>query len=169
MSRFAFRFVVIAAFVQSGCTYKSRPDKIPTPLRSALESAASLELLSLNPLQPLEAKSDDFHHFRVLGKTSISDPATVRKIVTAFESGVSDYDGVPASCFNPRHGIRIDDGAHRTDLVICFECEQVEVFVDGIGLNDLLISQSPRDVFDDTLKDAGIEPAPARFGDRGPN
>ena len=61
-----------------------------------------------------------------------------------------------AGCFNPRHGIRLIGGGETTDLVICFECLQVQVFVDGRRPGGFLTSASPQPAFDQVLLAAGI-------------
>jgi hypothetical protein len=60
--------------------------------------------------------------------------------------------GIPAQCFNPRHAIHAQNGEHRVDLLICFECGQIESWVDGGKMGVTLVSGSPQATFDPLLK-----------------
>ena len=127
---------------------------IPYPAREILEHADRFELLSLSPEHLREPAKNDFHGFRVLGQTSITSTEIRRKLVAAFELGVSENDGVIAACFNPRHGIRVVHRGKQADFVICFECRQVRVVGEGAG--EFLVSNSPQPVFDKVLGDAHV-------------
>ena len=61
-----------------------------------------------------------------------------------------------AMCFNPRHGIHVVRGETVHDLVICFECLQVEVFENGQPAKGFLVSDSPQSVFEDALRAANV-------------
>lgn len=59
-------------------------------------------------------------------------------------------------CFHPRHGIHLTRADQVTDLVICFECNQVKVFVDAQSSEGFFTTSSPHEVFDNALKEAGL-------------
>ena len=62
------------------------------------------------------------------------------------------------SCFDPRHAIAVKYEGKSLYLSICFQCNQVFVYVDG--QNDVALrfytSDTPEPVFDDVLKAAGV-------------
>jgi hypothetical protein len=60
-------------------------------------------------------------------------------------------------CFLPRHGIRVKHAGKVADFVICFECNNVRVYVDGGAETEFLVSDSPAKMFNDILKDAGVK------------
>ena len=101
----------------------------PAEVVKALESAEEFELLSLDPDFRNSDKSEKgFHEYKVLGKTKVKDKKDRKKLVEALKKGVKDSEGMVAACFNPRHGIRVKAEKDKTvDLVICFECLQIEV------------------------------------------
>jgi hypothetical protein len=139
-------------------------DKIPAPVRTALEQAQELELLSLEPKRPDPSFADDENRRSVLGKTRITNDATLSKILTALDAGARPDKLSPAFCFEPQHAIRIKHSGKTLYLVMCFECQQVKVFVDDepeVKLN-FLINSSPELVFDEVLKAAGIPLAEKR-------
>lgn len=122
-------------------------------------SVQSVVLYSLEPSSPNgNAKPDAraFHGHAILGELPINDPAQRKKLFAAFRRGVADHDGTLAACFTPRHGLRIVREKTTLDLVICFQCSQVKVYENGVPSETILISTSPRTLFNDTLLDAGI-------------
>jgi hypothetical protein len=142
---------------------KEDSHKIPDAARAILEKAEAFELLSLDPVEPKEKVKDDFHGWKVLGKTTVKEAASRKQVVESFEKGVSEYKEGPAKCFNPRHGIRVTHEGKTADFVICFECAQTHVSVKGEKVETFLVSQSPADVFNEVLKKAGVPLAkPAR-------
>jgi hypothetical protein len=51
-------------------------------------------------------------------------------------------------CFNPRHGLRIMHAGSITDFLICFECQQVQVWSGGQQISRWSTDSSPQPVFD---------------------
>jgi hypothetical protein len=132
------------------------PRRIPDAARAILEKAERIELFSLDPQEPDEVPKDGFHGWRVLGKTAVKQAGARKRLVEALAKGVSQYKGGPAKCFNPRHGIRATRGGKTADFVICFECYQARVVVEGQREQTFLVSRSPTSVFNEILKKAGV-------------
>src|SRR5262249_13241443 len=103
---------------------------------------------------------DNFHGWKVLGKTAVKEKADRGKLVEALEKGIKENDGTVAACFNPRHGIRVAKGDKTIDLVICFECFSLEVWK-GEERSSVLTTGSPQKAFDKVLTDAKV-PLPKR-------
>ncbi len=126
-----------------------------------LRSAKHLTLYSLDPDAPESdgpARDEpDFHGYRVLGKTPVDDPTLKAKLIDALRKDVDESDGTVAFCFEPRHGIRVVDGARTVDLAICFTCLQVEAYVTTTYPATLV--GNARDAFDGVLTAEGIEKA----------
>jgi hypothetical protein len=78
------------------------------------------------------------------------------RLATAFKKGVAENKGIVANCFNPRHGIRVTHDGKTVDFVICFECFQVQAFVDDKPVSGFLITDSPAAEFNGVLKDAKV-------------
>src|SRR5437870_4054176 len=87
-----------------------------------LQSADTVELISLDPAAKGFDKKQSFHGWKVLGRTSLKDKVTRERVIAAIKKGVADSDGSVAGCFRPRHGIRATRGKTTVELVICFEC-----------------------------------------------
>jgi len=151
----AWRSIALAgvAAVVCGC---GGSDKLPREVRSALEDAETFQLYSLEPLAGLEAPMAEFHGWKVLGKTVITDTATRDQFITALRKGSVATDEAMANCFNPRHGIRVTSAGVTTDLVICFECLWVEVYRAGDRVGGFATKPYSEAVFDEVLIAAGV-------------
>jgi hypothetical protein len=149
------RFVVsVLALLLAG--YAVRGDSIPAGTRDVLTKADSFELYSLDPDPRNRPAENGFHGWKVLGKTTVKDAEVRQKLVTALEKAAAANDGSVAGCFNPRHGIRVKRGDKTLDLVICFQCFQVEVFDGDKRDKGFLITDAARDAFNKVLKDADL-------------
>ena len=129
---------------------------IPAGTLAALQHADRYELLSLDPTRMRTVPPDNFHGWRVLGRASINDEATRKKLNDALRAGARENDRMVAACFNPRHGIHLVRGDSAHDLIICFECLQVDVFEHEQWIRGFLTSPSPQPVFDDVLRAARV-------------
>lgn len=117
-----------------------------------LTNADKYELLSLEPYQLGRRTDND----GILGRTTIIDPATQARLNYALAAGVRESDGTAAACFNPRHEIRITQRGVTTEIIICFECRQVQVQRGGKVIAYFLTSESPQQTFDEVLLKAGV-------------
>jgi hypothetical protein len=135
----------------------------PSNELNALDDADRFELFSLDPSMtgwiPAPGRSE-FHNHAVLGSTDILDRATQMELRNALKAGIRESGGEEAACFDPRHGIRVTHGSAVTDFVICFECEQVEVWRDGARITTLPTTHSPQPIFDRVLQNAHVPLAP---------
>jgi hypothetical protein len=161
MVRFLIPALALATTLMAGCADKSADGKIPEWARAALEKADQFELLSLDPDRRQEKPKDDFHGWKVLGRTQVKDADTRKKLVAALKKGVGANDGAVANCFNPRHGIRAVHEGKTIDFAICFECLQVKAYAEEKREGGFLTTGSPQPVFDQVLREAGVPLAAA--------
>jgi hypothetical protein len=135
---------------------------LPDAAENALSTGTDVELFSLSPDdQENRDESQGFHGWEILGSTPIQDQTTRTKLLTAFRAGVEENDGSVDGCFDPRHGIRVKHDGKTFDFVICFTCYSVVWYVDDKQESEaILITDSPRGVFDGVLKTAKV-PLPA--------
>jgi hypothetical protein len=133
--------------------------------RAILAKPDQVELLSLDPslglAGPDEKPQDLFRGWKVLGKTVVKD-ADARKAVLA--AAGTTHRGHGPRCFEPRHGIRAGAGGESVDLVICFECKWVYVYLDKeADPVHLIIGREQKPVLDKVLTDAKVPlPPPAK-------
>ncbi|HKB35227.1 MAG TPA: hypothetical protein VKD72_02170 [Gemmataceae bacterium] len=135
---------------------------MPAPVADAICSAEEVVLYSLEPGPLTEAAVDSalpagqFHGHQILGQVSITGTADRKRLFAALRQGVEDHDGSVAACFIPHHGVRLRFGSRTVDLVVCFQCAQVKMFVEGKPTDSFLVSTSPRPVFNDLLDRAKV-------------
>jgi hypothetical protein len=123
------------------------PDKL---VLDSIEGAESLD--------GAKPEGETFHGYAVLGKLVVRDPQARDEILAAIQDGVSDGDKL-ASCFVPRHGLRVTKNGRTVDFAVCFECYQVRMYGDGEP-QTLAITRDAKKVFDGHLTSAGIPLAP---------
>jgi hypothetical protein len=145
-----------------------RRNRMPAVVERVLDKADGFELYSLEPQvaradqdgNVIEPK-DGFHGYRALGKTEVK-AADRKKLADALRLGVEGNYWTVAGCFLPRHGVRMTADKKTVDLVICFQCMSVLVFVDGKQEAQFLVTGEPQETLDAVLKAAGVElPKPA--------
>lgn len=134
---------------------------LPEAALAILDKAEQLEVWSLDPVE--RGAKDDFHGWKVLGKTSVKNADTGKPLMSALKKGIADSDGIAAACFNPRHGVRAIVDGKTVDLVICFECFSLQVF-EGDKKHSVLTTRSPQASFDQVLRDAKV-PLPSKAGE----
>ena len=145
--------LALLAVGASGC--RAAGNDLPKDVRAVLDNADRFELLSLDPTRQKEKPKDDFHGWKVLGKTEVKDAPTRKKVVAALYKGVADSDGTVAACFNPRHGIRATHDGKTVELVICYECLSMQCFL-GETRSGALTTRSPQKTFDQVLTAAKV-------------
>jgi hypothetical protein len=128
--------------------------KLPEAAKAILDKADQLEVFSLDPERPEQKPKDDFHGWKVLGKTAVEGAEARQKVVDALYKGIAEGQGA-AGCFRPRHGVRATSGDKTVDLVICFECVSMEVHVGG-DRAAVWTSAAPQKALDRILRAAKV-------------
>jgi hypothetical protein len=134
-------------------------DTLSKETRTILDQSQKLVLLSIEPT-PLDqegktASKKSFHRHAILGQTEITDGKRKSELLSALYGAVYEYQGRLYGCFNPRHGIIALAGTNRVELVICFECQRIQEFVNS-NESRCLIRDGPHEIFDRTLMEAGV-------------
>jgi hypothetical protein len=136
-------------------TYLLVDNGLPGPVRVALEKAERFELLSLDPADRKVKPKEGYHGWRVLGTTAVKGEEARKRARAGLDRALEFTGVVPASCFQPRHGIRVTYKKDTFDLVICFECARLSVLRGDEELIELLVNPSAQAPFDRALRDAG--------------
>jgi hypothetical protein len=131
-------------------------------LRTALLKGKGFELYSIyggalrrNEKRPFP-DAGEFLGWPIIGKVAITDAKQIQQLVDPFVTAGSCFGNAScprAMCFFPRHAIRVSYGGKNVDLLICFECAQVE----ASGVEGFSVDGAPEALFDATLKKAGIQ------------
>ena len=104
---------------------------LPQFVHQGLSESDQMILYSLDP----ENRTDNlekrplFQGYPILGEFQVVSADDRRIIAQTVEGSVSAWDGSYMMCFEPRHGIRITKGSQRFELLVCFECQHIYVYV----------------------------------------
>jgi hypothetical protein len=135
--------------------------QLPTELENFLTNADDFTLFSLNPDPDFEHKSTNtFQNHVILGQIKIVKMTTRITLITALNDGISaENENVPPGvgvllpdCFNPRHGIRVKNGDETVELLICFECAQIQVHSSKGKSWFFMTTKKPAAIFNFVLK-----------------
>ncbi len=132
------------------------PNRLPDAIRDVIAGADRFELLSLDPDGGSTREAGHFWGWRVLGSVVVGSPDR-DMLVSALEQGIAENGGWVAACFIPRHGIRASLGGSSVNLVVCFECAQVYIYLDDKWSGSVLVTGSPQPAFDRVLSAAGVQ------------
>lgn len=127
--------------------------------RRFLENSEQFTLYSLRDgnenVSVAPAPDKIFHRYEILGKMLVTDPKIKAQLIQSLYYGMEHRNGFAAACFNPRHGIRATKGKRTVDVVICFECSQID-FWESNQRQHTYTSRTPQKVFDKVLKKGGV-------------
>lgn len=145
---------------------RKKNNKLPDEAKAILTKAEKVELFSLEPglrkPKPKDPSAENtFHGWEVLGNTEIIKADARKELFDAVEKGIESSEGRGANCFYPRHAIRAtvkEKTKDRTvDLVICFECGWIYVFLDkDEKLKSVATSGDHQKTLDKILKAAKV-------------
>jgi|GEM_PF-6111354 len=98
-----------------------------------------------------------FHGQPVLGTATVDDAATRDQLLALVERGIESSDGTVAACFDPRHGFSVEKDGVVTDLLVCYACLSMEVFVDGERADGHLTVEAVEPRITEIFEDLGLE------------
>jgi hypothetical protein len=138
----------------------AKPGGLPPELNDFLRTADSFILFSIEPIPGGQAPSTNTFCGRiVVGQLTIRRPETRANLIDALDKGIRAIPpsppGVPVflpDCFFPRHGIRAIKGDETVELLICFECSQVQVSSNKNRSWFFMTDKKPATTFNGILK-----------------
>ena len=149
----AMRATAIALLTTAACVIAAEPD-VPAAIEKLADSPSRVVLYSLDPIKHTDSVEPEktFHEYIIRGRADIIDAAERRALVQTLARGARDATpNMTHACFNPRHGLRVEQGSYAADFVICFECLQVQAC--GFQPADFfLTSAAPQPTFDESLR-----------------
>ncbi len=109
----------------------------------AISTAKEIELLSLDPITHLDENkkvippANSFHGFAILRTARLTDSKDILRLAESLGTAI-DQGKSSALCFSPRHALRISRPDGPLDIVVCFECQAVQVHgLTGLGYTAL--------------------------------
>lgn len=136
--------------------------KLPNYVTETLTTAKSFELISLNPDRSATNSRSSFHGWPALGSSMITLRETKEKIINGLKKAAAEADWESQMfCFNLRHGIRAVVNNKTLELVICFECLQLQAYFDG-KKQEIPITEELEGFLNRTLRAAAVTMPPPR-------
>jgi hypothetical protein len=147
--------IVLLALSLVGCSKRAERIPVGQALEKLADAPSRMVLYSLDPpgdhpFDPDAVQTETFHGYDILGRADITDRSEQRALVLALASGAHESDALVPNCFNPRHGLHVDQADHSIDFVICFECHQVQAH--GFQREGFFIRTWQQPTFDDSLR-----------------
>jgi hypothetical protein len=109
-------------------------------------------LYSLEPLETPEKGEEALQGYKVLGKMFMR-PEVAQAAVGAFQDAIEKWDSKKAKCFKPRQALVVNDGGHKYEILLCYSCQQMFAFRDGVQVRSYGVAGSPK-VLKDILRKA---------------
>jgi hypothetical protein len=79
----------------------------------------------------LSGTGEVIHGYQVLGKVEVTDIGQRRQLFDALKSAIAQRDVMQYKCFFPRHVLQVEQDGRVIDYVVCFQCRNYEIYVDG--------------------------------------
>jgi len=133
------RLLILPLFIASLC----RAEKIGdiwgvVDIEDFVSRATVIQLHSIDPTQiwsddEKKPEGEFFHRYRSLGFVRSTDKDELEKMRRAVLDALRSirWGEPPLTCFEPRHGVRLEKEGEVFDIIICFECENSEVYYGG--------------------------------------
>lgn len=146
---------ILVCLLTSTVSGRAEENKLPDQAKAILDKAPEFEYYSLEPSEKPD-KENALHGWKILGKTTVKDAESRKKLLTALTKSIAEgKEG--AKCFDPRHAIRARHGGKTVDVLICFECSWVYVYLDGKKEPvEVVMAKGAQPLFDKVLRDAGV-------------
>ncbi len=152
-----YKYAVILVLLVSRVVCAGNKYPLPRAIDRELAKAGQLELLSLRPGSQSTKSAETFHGWEILGRSPVADESVKAGVLAAIRRGIAESDGSMHLCFEPRHGLRFTSGKLVVDLVICFECRQIQSYLNGREKPTASTSTSSEELLDQLLVDAKVQ------------
>lgn len=157
--------LILLPLLLAGCASKIPTDKpklatvhktevmdLSPEVYAILGHARRFELLNIesesieSPAGNTPVRGKTFHGYPILSRKVLNEKSA-GQIVAALRSGIQTYDKGPALCFEPHHAIHAVQDGKTADLLICFTCNTVNVFLNDKESTAAAVSGSPEAIF----------------------
>jgi len=133
----------------------------PDEAREVLEKG-DFEVLALVCEREPKAGEETFHGYPVTKKIAVTGEER-SKLVLAIYKDVADGEGA-AKCFDPHHAVHATKDGKTVDLVICFQCHQIEIH--GVKEGWTAIADESHASFAKLLGEKMPAPFVLKYGDK---
>lgn len=129
---------------------------LPQDVQILLDKGPKFFLYALQParLPEIDLKTQpNFHGYPIIGQTPVRATPFRQDLLAAIRAGLGKKS--EAGCFEPKYGIRVVRNKKAVDLLISFNCEQMEVD-DDRGVHRISIDASAQSVFNHIMAELDV-------------
>lgn len=138
------------------------PKRLPAGIRDIIAQCDQATLISISTQSGLTVnpRAEAFQAYPVLGKLLLDKPASHEIVITNLLADIDASGAGRSLCFNPRHGLSVRRGGEQVDLLICYECRNLQVIRSPHKWWIHGIDRHSKDEINKLLKEAGVPLAP---------
>ena len=147
--------IIFLLFILSSCKSYLKieePSSVhgePQNLFSLVKNHDRVIFYTLKPFPVREAKKH-FHNYPIISEVELKLKSHRERLFDNLLRAIERSNGRRALCFLPRHGLRLIKGEEVLDLVICFQCDNADLY----GNEQSLIQLTGKsDVFNEVAKE----------------
>ncbi|HTU26524.1 MAG TPA: hypothetical protein VMF30_14050 [Pirellulales bacterium] len=145
---------------------KAEPkNQLPAAVVEALTKCGELDEFNVVAVDPQLLDTVPAGRWKVVARQAVDETEDRQRIAAAVQKAVGDSGLMPDCILQPRHAIEVTHDERRYVLLICFECSQLVVYVDGARRQLLTISSDLKPLLDETLRDAIAKSKKSAEGD----
>jgi len=119
-------------------------------LMEIVKVADSAILFSIDPVKQPRADENTFNQYKVINKKDLSHEDLGQVGKSFLEYMANESQKIEMACFNPHHGLRLIEGNHQYDFIVCFECKKMQIIDADKTTHEFSFSGNP-DVLDSIL------------------
>jgi TPR repeat protein len=155
---FLRRVVSVAIFATiAGCGASPAPPRLPDEVVKALEGSSSITLYSIQPWGGPDLPEWDFHGHHQNGHLELKQQQAKQAIAALNDAIAKGNAGLESLCLiNPRHALRVISSGNTYDILICYECGQLELYKNNQQLPFSGSIGSKPDALNRLLQQSGI-------------
>jgi TPR repeat protein len=113
----------------TGCGVAPAPPELPDEVLKALDSPSSITLYSIQPWGGPDLPELDFHGHHQNGHVELRQRQATQAVAALNNAIAKGNAGLESLCLiNPRHALRVISNGNTYDILICYECGQIELY-----------------------------------------
>lgn len=152
---FSWRSLLLILGLGLSSLAEARENVLPKEAAQALRAPEKATLYSLEPGDRVRPGDDSFARWKAYGHVELN-AEQMAPAAHVFQDAVTQWGGSSASCFEPRHALRVSSAGHVYEFIICFECQSMNVIKDHEWYTSVGASGST-ELLNAILRAAGIQ------------
>ena len=138
---------------------------LPFSVASAQEKVLLKDMIELDSVKNIfvhrltgnAADPPHLHGYGFVDTAEVKDTDLIRDIISELQYELNRTRSGYAMCFAPRHAVSIEVAEKRVDFLLCYQCKNVGVYIDGVMDDRVAISALSEGRFDMLFEMAGMK------------